>query len=131
MSLSRQLPTCNSNGFRVLFHGATLLAVIGVCVGSAFGANPSIGGTPTELDEDVFTSPESDWEAVVYSYAFLGVDEADDVPVGLPDPIDGQTLCVQCQKPINPGAETIPVAGRGEIHRRCYDDWYDSMATNQ
>jgi len=56
------------------------------------GVFPSIGGTPTETDEDVFTSPDGDWEAVVYSYAFVGVDGADDVPVGLPDPADGQTL---------------------------------------
>ena len=93
MSLSRQFLSCHFRGFRVSLQGMVFLVSVCVCAVSALGGViPSIGGTPTETDEDVFTSPEGDWEAVVYSYAFVGADEADDVPAGLPDPIDGQTL---------------------------------------
>ena len=93
MSLSRQFLSCHFRGFRVSLQGMVFLVSVCVCAVSALGGViPSIGGTPTETDADVFTSPEGYWEAVVYSYAFVGADEADDVPAGLPDPIDGQTL---------------------------------------
>ncbi len=93
MSLSRQLLSCHFRGFRAPFQGIVFLTCVCLCASSALGGVfPSIGGTPTETDEDVFTSPDGDWEAVVYSYAFVGVDGADDVPAGLPDPVDGQTL---------------------------------------
>jgi hypothetical protein len=40
--------------------------------------------------------------------------------------VDGQALCVQCRRSIKPDDETIPVAGRGEIHAHCYDDWFEA-----
>ena len=108
MSLSRQLPSYHSNGLRVPVRGTTFLVLVCLCAGPALGGVfPSVGGTPTEIDEDVFTSPEGDWQAVVYSYAFVGVDEPDDVPDGLPDPIDGQTLFVYVPQMVDDATASV------------------------
>jgi hypothetical protein len=63
-----------------------------ISASAVFAAVPSIGGTPTLTDTDDFVSPALDWKVTVYSYAFLGTGGADPVPVGLPDPAEGQTL---------------------------------------
>lgn len=93
MALSRQLHLSFDRLHIVPLQACILSALLVVAAGPASaGVFPSIGGAPTEVDEDLFSSPDGDWDVVVYSYAFVGVDAADDVPVGLPDPVEGQTL---------------------------------------
>jgi hypothetical protein len=39
--------------------------------------------------------------------------------------IDGEGVCFQCHRPITPDQDTTSVAGRGEMHEHCYDDWFN------
>ncbi len=46
--------------------------------------------------------------------------------------IDGEAaLCAQCHRPIGPDQETVPVAGKGEIHSHCYDDWFQARCSER
>jgi hypothetical protein len=45
--------------------------------------------------------------------------------------IDGAARCLQCGREITPEQETTPIAGCGEIHQHCYDEWYETTLGNR
>lgn len=70
------------------------LLAIGVV--PALAGVPSIGGTPDQTLESVFSnsSDTGAWELTVYSYAFIGTAGVDGPGLDIPDPAPGQTLFV-------------------------------------